>query len=226
MVGSAVARTNMVNGQIITVGITNIKLIAAFLAVPRERFVPACMASLAYIDSDVLLKEATLATQARYLMAAGPFSRLVQEAEIDERATVLDIGCATGYSSAILAQMANLVVALEADKGLAALATKTLLDLGARNVAVVTGPLQAGWPASAQYDVIVISGGVEMIPPALIKQLKTGGRLAAIVGDSRLASGMIYTKGSCVFNGRRAFDAAASPLPGFAKPKRFDFNAF
>lgn len=149
MVGFAIARTNMVNGQVITVGITDHRLIAALSAVPRERFVPTRMMQLAFSDSDILLKEAAPSAPARYLMAVGPFARLVQEAEIDRHAVVLDVGCATGYSSAVLARLAGSIIALESDKGLAALATQTLVDVGVDNIAVVNGPLEAGWPGAA-----------------------------------------------------------------------------
>ena len=223
MANVAMARTNMINGQIIPVGITDRRLITALSEVPRERFVPLGMMPLAFSDSDILLKEATSISPARYLMAAGPFARLVQEAGIDRHAVVLDIGCATGYSSAVLARLSNSVIALESDEHLATLASNSLIDMDVDNVAVVTAPLSAGWPSAAPYDAILIEGSVEMIPTCLLDQLNVGGRLAAVIGRGLSASGTIYTKTISAFGGRRVFNAAIPPLPGFAKPKDFVF---
>jgi protein-L-isoaspartate(D-aspartate) O-methyltransferase len=213
----------MVDGQVITVGITDRRLIAALSAVPRERFVPAGMVPLAYSDADLLLKEVTPTSPARYLMAVGAFARLVQEAKIDRQDVVLDIGCATGYSSAVLARLANSVIALESDEGLAALATKNLVQIGVDNVAVVTGPLEVGWPDAAPYDVILIGGAIETVPSAVVEQIEEGGRLVAVMGHGHSASGMVYVKSRSAFSGRRVFNAAVRPLPGFAKPKTFVF---
>lgn len=218
-----IARTNMVNGQVITVGITDHVLIAALSAVPREHFVPTRMTPWAFSDSDILLKEAAPGSPARYLMAVGPFARLVQKAGIDQHTKVLDVGCATGYSSAVLARLANSVIALESDKGLSVLAAETLAGLGVENVAVVNAPLEAGWPDVAPYDVIFIGGSVETIPAVFAEQLNVGGRLIGVIGRGHSAAGMIYIKTRCAFGGRRVFNGVVGPLPGFAKSKDFVF---
>lgn len=216
-------RANMVNGQVITVGITDRRLIATLLAVPRERFVPTSMVALAHSDSDLLVKEATPTSPARYLMAVGSFARLVQEAAIGSADTVLDVGCATGYSAAVLAHLAKSIIALETDERLAALATETLIDLGLDNVDVVTGPLEEGWPDAAHYDVILIGGSIETVPVHLTEQLAVGGRLVAVIGRSNAALGTVYTKSAYAIGARRAYYAALRPLPGFTKPKAFVF---
>jgi len=98
---------------------------------------------------------------------------------------VLDVGCATGYSSAVLAKLAGEVVALEEDVALARIAGETLAASGVSNVSVVSGPLPAGWQQGAPYDVIVVEGASEIVPAALLSQLKDGGRLVAVIAAAR-----------------------------------------
>lgn len=219
----AVARANMINGQIITVGVTDRRLIATLSVIPRERFVPAGMTRLAYMDADVLIKESTRTSPARYLMAAGPFARLVQEANISREDIVLDVGCATGYSSAVFAQLANSVIALESDERLAGLAAETLVDIGVDNVAVVTGPLADGWSDAGPYDVIFIGGSIDDVPTVLTDQLSFGGRLVGIIGRGHSASGTVFIKSRSAVGVRRFLNAAVPTLPGFKRPKAFVF---
>jgi protein-L-isoaspartate(D-aspartate) O-methyltransferase len=213
----------MVDGQIITVGVTDRRLIGALRAIPRQRFVPVGMKLVAHIDSDVTLKEATPYSPSRFLMAAGPFAQLVQEAKIRRQDVVLDVGCATGYSSAVLARLADFVIAVESDEALAALATEILADLGVDNVAVNTGPLEAGWLEGSPYDVILIEGSIEKVPAALTEQLTVGGRLVGVIGRGYSASGTVYTKSRSTISSRRAFNATVRSLPGFDEPKVFAF---
>ena len=216
-------QTNMVNGQVITVGITNHRLIAAMLPVPRRLFVPSAMQSISHIDADLKLTESTLLSPPRFLLSAGPFAKLVQAAKIRRKDTVLDVGCATGYSSAVLARLAGFVIGLESDDQLAALASETLANLDIDNVAIVTGPLEVGCPEGEPYDVIFIGGSVDRMPSALVSQLRDGGRLVTIVGSGHSASARLYVKRGSGFSGRKIFNVAAHPLPGFAEPKTFVF---
>ncbi len=130
---------------------------------------------------------------------------------------------ASGYSAAVLARLAGSVVALESDADLAAQASETLVELGIDNAAVVTGPLDAGYPSEGPYDVIVVGGAVEVVPEALLDQLKDGGRLVAVVGYGRAASATLFTRSGDDIGSRVAFDADVRPLPGFRKPKAFVF---
>ena len=141
MVDYAAARMNMVDSQIRTNKVTNAELIAAFESVPREAFVPERLAGVAYVDEDIAL------SNGRYLMEPMVLARLLQEARPGPADVVLDVGCGTGYATAILAKLAATVVALESDHDLAVKATKLLGDLGIDNAIVVEGPLPAGWPA-------------------------------------------------------------------------------
>lgn len=217
------ARRMMVDGQIKTVDVTDHALLIALGEVPRERFVPGRLRALAYLDRDLPIAEATTTQDARYLMEAGPFARLVQAAEIKSQDVVLDIGCGTGYSAAVLARFASSVVALESDPSLAQFANEALSGLGIDNVAVVTGPLEPGYPAEGPYDVILLEGAVETIPDALFDQLKEGGRLVAVLGYGRTGQATVFRRSGEGISARTAFDAHVAPLPGFRKPKAFVF---
>jgi protein-L-isoaspartate(D-aspartate) O-methyltransferase len=213
----------MVNGQVITVGVTDQSVIAALLAIPRRAFVPPAMKSISHIDSDLKLSECTATRPARFLMRVGPFAKLVQAAKIRPTDTVLDVGCGTGYSSAVLARLSASVSGLEIYDDLAELARETLAHLGVDNVTIVAGLLKLGWPQGQPYDVIFIGGSVEHIPDALASQMKDGGRMVTIVGRGPAASARLYVKSGSILSGRKIFDAAAPPLPGFAAPEQFLF---
>lgn len=214
---------NLVNGQVLPVGITDRKLIAAMLAVPRRNFVPPSLSSIAHIDADLELKSRAETSPPRFLMAAGPFAQLLQAARITSTDSVLDIGCGTGYSSAVLARLSGFVTGLESDEKLAGSASETLKALDIDNVEIVIGPLELGWPERQPYDVIVISGSVKSIPEALALQLSDGGRVVTIVGDGPAASAHLFVKSRSVLSGRKLFHATAHPLPGFTSPEAFAF---
>lgn len=216
-------RKAMVDGQVRVTDVTDHGLLAALGAVQRERFVPARLRSLAYLDEDLAVKEAGDGEPARYLMEPSPFARLVQACDIGPDDVVLDIGCATGYSAAVMARLASSVVAVECDAELAAQAAETLALLEVDNVAVITGALQAGYADEAPYDVIVLEGAVEEVPAGLFDQLKDGGRLAAVVGQGRTRQAIIYVKVGGEIGERVVFDASVRPLPGFERPKTFVF---
>lgn len=222
MVDFAKARTTMVDCQIRTVDVTEYDVLDAFAAVPREIFAPDHLKPLAYIDEDLLVSAPGNAP--RYVMEPGPLAKLVQLAAILPTDRVLDVGTATGYSAAILSHLAASVVALESDEALAATARDNLAKLGITNVEVVGGPLPEGHAAQAPYDVILLEGAVELIPPALIEQLGEGGRIIAVVGTNGLAAkAMIYTRSGGSVSGLPAFNTSVRALPGFARPKSFVF---
>jgi protein-L-isoaspartate(D-aspartate) O-methyltransferase len=214
---------NMVNGQVITVGVTDRRVIGSLLTVERRIFLPTALRSVSHIDTDLRLKDASAVSPARYLMPAGPFAQLVQAAEVARTDSVLDIGCATGYASAVLANLADHVIGLECDPELAASARMTLEALNIKNVEIATGPLEAGWSERSPYDVMFIGGSVQRIPHPLVSQLKDGGRLVAIVDDGRSVSAYLYMRNGPTFSGREIFDASAYPLPGFSRPEVFVF---
>lgn len=212
-------RTKMVDGQIRTTDVTSAPLLEALLSVPREAFVAASQHAIAYIDEDIRIADAP----ARYLMEPSPLAKLLQIAEIDANDHALVVGCATGYSSAILSSLAKSVIALESDSGLADMATTTLSGLGCDNVSVVEGPLRDGHATKAPYNVIFIDGGVDEVPESLLQQLSEGGRLVAVEGKGNAGIALLYLKTNGIVTGRRAFNAAIKPLPGFERTETFSF---
>ena len=219
MVDFAQARRTMVDCQIRTSDVTDLRVIAAFLDVARERFVPTARKAIAYLDRDVPVSD----TVPRALLKPMVFAKLVQAAEIAATDRVLDVGCATGYSSAVLGKLAASVVALEEDAALARTAAETLAACGARNVAVASGPLRAGWPHDGPYDVIVLQGVTEIAPDSLLAQLKEGGRLLAVLGSGPMGKATIWRMAGARATPQPLFDAAAPLLPGFVKPPAFVF---
>jgi protein-L-isoaspartate(D-aspartate) O-methyltransferase len=134
---------------------------------------------------------------------------------------VLDVGCATGYSSALVARLAGSVFALEEERSLARTAEHTLAEFP--NVKVVVGPLVTGWPLAEPYDVILMQGATEVVPDALLRQLKDGGRLVCVLGPGPQRKAMLYRKVDGDVSGRPMFDAAAPLLPGFQRAPTFVF---
>jgi len=214
-------RVKMVDGQVRTTDVTSAPLIEAMLTVPREAFVSAGQRDIAYIDEDIRIGGANGA--GRYLMEPSPFAKLLQLAEIDASDSTLDIGCGTGYASAVLSRLAKSVVALESDPALAESASSTLSTLGYDNVAVVQGPMAQGYAAKAPYNVIFVGGSVEEVPAALLDQLAEGGRLVAVEGQGNSGVARLFFRAGGVVTGRRAFNAAIKPLPGFERSHAFEF---
>jgi len=223
MLDFAAARRMMVDGQVRTSDVTDLRIIGAMLELPRERFVPEANAALAYLDLDLPATAASGGEPVRRLLKPMVLAKMVQAAAVKESDHVLDVGCATGYSSALLARLARSVVALEEDPALARRARENLEAVGAGNVTVMIGPLTQGWPAKAPYDVILVEGAVELVPPALSRQLNDGGRLVAVVGRAPPGRAMVYRSVAGEVSGWPAFDAAAPLLPGFAAPPAFVF---
>ncbi len=215
MTDFATARRHMVDGQVRTADVTDLRIISAMFEVPRERFMPPASAALAYLDLDVPVGAT------RRLLKPMVLAKLIQAAELDATDRVLDAGCATGYTAAVLARVAGQVVALEQDSGLAKAASEALAPL--QNVAVVRGSLAEGWPQGSPYDAIVLEGATEIVPHALCQQLKEGGRLVCVLGSGPGSKAMLYRRSGSEVGGRAIFDATAALLPGFAKTPVFAF---
>lgn len=211
------ARRHMVDGQVRTADVTDLRIISAMLEIPRERFVPAALVDLAYLDLDLPVGDGT----SRRLLKPMVLAKLIQAADLAPDSRVLDVGCATGYGAAVLARIAGEVVALEEESGLSQ-AARTALS-GPANVSVVRGPLTAGWPQGSPYDAIVLEGAAELPPDSFLSQLKDGGRLVCVLGNGPGAKAMLYCRSGDELGGRPIFDANAALLPGFAKAPVFAF---
>lgn len=214
-------RLNMVESQVRPSDVTDQRIIRAMLEVPRERFVPAELAPLAYIDDPVPVTARPGRGAPRCLLPPRTFAKLVQLAEIGPHAAVLDVGCATGYSTAVLARMAERVVALEADRDMAGAAAALLDELGAGNAKVIVGALAGGAPAEGRFDAILINGAVPAVPPALIDQIADGGRLVAMLRKGPVCRAHVWRRSGKAVDCQPAFEGAAAPLPGFEEPAEF-----
>lgn len=223
MIDFATARRMMVDGQVRPNDVTDLRIIAAMLEVPRERFLPAPKTALAYLDLDIPILEAPDGRPRRRLLKPMLLAKMIQAAEIRDDDSVLDVGCATGYSCAVISSLARTVVALEEDATLALAAKENLYALGITTVSVETGPLTAGYPARAPFDVILLEGASEIEPQSLFPQLRDGGRLVCVRGGAAGGKAVLYRRAGGDVSGWPIFDATASVLPGFAAAPAFVF---
>jgi len=217
-------RKAMVSSQLRTSAVNDPRVVAAMAVVPRERFVPAAMRATAYRDASLSL-DGVGGGAGRRLNLPMATGRLLTEAYLRPSDRVLLIGAATGYAAAVLAELVTDVVAVEADAGLAAFARDALRGVGsgAAGVTLVEGPLEAGAPDRGPYDVLVVDGAVEAIPPALAAQLRPDGRAVSGLADrgvTRLAAGRRAGDGLSL---QPFADVECAGLPGFARPRAFAF---
>ena len=204
-------RRAMVESQLRTTGVNDPRVVAAMAVVPRERFVPQDWRALAYMARPVPVGAG------RELNMPEATGLLLTHANVTRQDHALLVGAATGYTAALLAELAGHVVALEEEAALSGLAS----DLG--NVERVQGPLDQGWAVAAPYDLIVVDGAIEQVPEALLAQLKDGGRLAAAIVENGVTRLGIGRKSGTGFGMDLFADCAAVRLPGFERPKSFVF---
>jgi len=223
MADFAQQRINMVESQVRPSDITDRRIIRAMLELPREDFVPERMRAMAYMDEAVEVAPGNGEAAPRYLLPPRTLAKLIQLAGIDASAVVLDVGPATGYSTALLAKLATRVVALEADQGLCATASATLSALGLTNAQVLQGPLPAGAKSEGPFDAILLNGAVEVVDLDLIDQLKEGGKMVGVLATGSFGRAHVWRRNGEAFDTRPDFDAAAPPIPGFTRPAGFIF---
>jgi protein-L-isoaspartate(D-aspartate) O-methyltransferase len=221
MSGFASARQKMVDGQVRPSDVTDIRILDAMLAVPREAFVPEKQRALAYLDRDLDLREGGGAR--RFLIKPAVSARMLQAAEIKNTDNVLVAGSAPGYTAAVVARLAGQVVATESDATQAANAKEVLAQLGLANVTFRATAPAGGDPENAPYDVIVLDGATEIRPDQLYSQLREGGRLVGIFAITNPARATIVTCSHRDFGNRVLFDATAPVLPGLERRPTFVF---
>jgi protein-L-isoaspartate(D-aspartate) O-methyltransferase len=215
MTDFAARRTMMVDTQVRPSEVTKFPIIDAMLSVPRELFVPREQAEAAYISENVPIAPNRVVLEPRTL------GKLLDALNIESDELVLDIGAGYGYSSALVARMAEAVIAVEEDETLASEAQVILSEQGADNVVLHTGPLIEGAAQHGPYDAMLIEGGVEQVPDALLEQLKDGGRIGCVFMEGALGVVRIGYKIDGDVTWRFAFNASAPVLPGFAKKAAF-----
>ncbi|MBM3618201.1 MAG: protein-L-isoaspartate O-methyltransferase [Alphaproteobacteria bacterium] len=218
------ARRKMIEGQLVPANVIDGDVIDALAGLPREQFVPEELKGAAYVDEDLEV------APGRSLIAPLVLARLLVLAEIKKTDRVLDIGAATGYSTAVLAQLAEHVVAIESNPELAEAARKRLSRLHLPNTEFVTGGLSAGHPSGAPYDVVLLNGAVDVIPQALVDQVAEGGRVVGVQNvvylpgtRAGLGKATVWRKQAGALQPQIAFDASVPPLVEFAAKEEFVF---
>lgn len=209
-------RTMMVDTQVRPSDVTKFPIIDAMLTIPREEFVPAAKREAAYMGENLELGAG------RVLLEPRTLAKMLDALDVSQDELVLDIGSGIGYSAAVIARMAEAVVALEEDETLASEAVEALMAVGADNVIAQTGALTQGAAEHGPYDVIVIEGAVQSLPNDIAAQLKDGGRIAAIFVEGALGEARIGHKQNGQISWRMAFNAGAPVLPGFERAAVFE----
>ncbi|AJE45973.1 protein-L-isoaspartate O-methyltransferase family protein [Celeribacter indicus] len=208
-------RTTMVDTQVRPSDVTKFPIIEAMLTVPRENFVPPAKRDGAYVGEHIDLGARRVVLDPRV------FSKMLDTLDIRSDELVLDLGCGLGYSAAVIARMAQAVVAVEEDEAMAAEAVTALAENGSDTVIVETGPIAEGAPQHGPYDVVLIEGGIEELPEAIEAQIKEKGRICAIFLNGALGVVRIGYKIDGVISWRMVFNATAPVLPGFEKRAAF-----
>ncbi|MBT5570730.1 MAG: protein-L-isoaspartate O-methyltransferase [Alphaproteobacteria bacterium] len=214
------ARQNMVDGQLRPTKVTDNRVLDVMGALPREMFVEKSRQGIAYVDEDIEV------APGRYLMEPVVLARLVQALDLTAADSVLVIGAATGYDSALIGRIAGPVVAVESASELADQASMVINHLGIDNVAVVVGALERGYAEQAPYDVVFFCGAIDDVPGDIVRQLSPNGRMVAVIGGAEngvLGRACLMTRSGESLSKRALFDAGTRPLPGFAKEAAFVF---
>lgn len=213
----AAKRRSMVEGQVRTNDVRDARLVAAMRDLPRERFVPKARAASAYADMHVEI------APGRWLLRPRDFAKLIQALEIQPDELVLNIACARGYSAAVLARLAETVVAIEEDAELVDRASTLISEVAADNAVVIQGSAKAGAPDQGPFDVIFVNGAVAEPPQVWLDQLADGGRLGVYEHVRGAGKAVLYRRDSGVVGRRVLFDADVPMLPGFAPEPAFVF---
>lgn len=208
-------RRMMVDTQVRPSDVTKYPIIEAMLSVPRENFVAGGQREAAYADQNIDLG------QGRTLLEPRTLAKMLDALNVQNDELVLDVACGMGYSSAVVARMAQMVIAVEGDDELAAEAQTQLSEIGADNAIVHVADPSEGAAEHGPYDVILVQGGVETLPQPLLAQLKDGGRIAAVFMTGALGQVKVGYKNGDQISWRFAFNAGAPVLPGFAATKEF-----
>jgi protein-L-isoaspartate(D-aspartate) O-methyltransferase len=212
------ARFNMIEQQIRPWNVLDQDVLDLLLVVKREQFVPAAHKALAFVDTEIPLAGGAA------MFTPKIEARILQEVQVKKHENVLEIGAGSGYMAALLAHKARHVTSVEINPELQAFAQANLARAGVSNVTVELGDGAQGWSAGAPYDVIVISGALEALPEAFLKQVKVGGRIAAIIGQAPVMTAQVITRASeTAYDTVKVFETDVKPLTDAVKHSRFTF---
>jgi protein-L-isoaspartate(D-aspartate) O-methyltransferase len=212
------ARFNMIEQQIRPWEVLNLDVLDLLSVIKRENFVPEAYRNQAFADLEVPLPHG------EHMLSPKIEARILQELAVRKHEQVLEIGTGSGYMAALLAARAQRVLSVELHADIAAFAQQNLTANAVLNVDVSVGDAAQGWQAAAPYDVIVVSGGLPILPQTLLEQLKVGGRLSAFVGDAPVMKAQIVTRLSeTEFRIVEIFETYVAPLANALQPQRFTF---
>lgn len=211
------ARDAMVESQIRTSDVTDLNVLSAFRRTAREAFIPTSRKALAYADCHVETDEG------RVMLSPRDLSKMVQAADIDPQDVILDVACGRGYSTAILAQLADTVIGLETDEAAVNRATELLVEADISNAAIVQGDLKSGAAEHGPFNVIFVGAALPALHENWVTQLADGGRLVCIIQNGPVGRVTVFTKSGNAVGEMVAFDASAPYLPGFEPESEFVF---
>jgi protein-L-isoaspartate(D-aspartate) O-methyltransferase len=212
------ARFNMIEQQVRPWNVLNPQVLDLLNTISRDQFVPEAYKALAFADTTIPLD------QGKTMLPPRVQARMLQDLGLDHADKVLHIGAGSGFVSALLSQQARHVYALEIVPSLAEMARRNLQNAGIRNVDIQNADGAAGLPAQAPFDAILLSGAVQEVPQSLLDQLKTGGRLMAIVGQDPIMHAVVITRvDSQHFKTELRWETDAPYLHHFPAPSAFTF---
>ena len=212
------ARFNMIEQQIRPWNVLDQDVLDLLMVVKREQFVPPAYASLAFVDTEIPLPGG------ESMFSPKVEARILQEVQVKKHEHVLEIGAGSGYMAALLAHKARHVTTVEIAPELHKMAQDNLARAGLTNVTVELGNGAEGWEKGAPFDVIVISGGLESLPQAFLKQVKVGGRIAAIIGEAPVMTAQVITRISeTAYDTVKVFETSVKPLSSAVRASRFTF---
>ncbi|TFW20632.1 protein-L-isoaspartate O-methyltransferase family protein [Duganella callida] len=212
------ARFNMIEQQIRPWDVLDAEVLELLHIVKRENFVPAAHKALAFADIEIPLPGGEV------MLAPKIEARLLQDVAVKKHESVLEVGAGSGYMAALLAHKARHVTTVEISPELKALAEQNLAANGVTNVTVEQGNGAQGWSNGAPFDVIVVSGSLPVLPEALLKQLKVGGRLAVIIGEAPAMKAQLVTRtGEAGYDTRTLFETNVKALASAVEPSKFKF---
>ncbi|MGA2552199.1 MAG: protein-L-isoaspartate O-methyltransferase [Burkholderiaceae bacterium] len=212
------ARFNMIEQQIRTWDVLDQNVLDLLTVLKREDFVPPVYRTLAFVDMEIPLPGG------ESMFAPKLEARLLQELSVKPNEVVLEIGAGSGYMAALFSRQARHVTSVEILPELVTMATQNLARAGCANVTVIEGDGARGWKSVGEVDIIMVSGSLPLIPAEMLEQLKSGGRLCAIVGDAPVMTAEIVTRiGPAGFETVKLFETSAKPLRNALQPVRFEF---